>query len=633
MPIRLRRAGTLAALIAALAAAVFGAVQAPARPVAARHHKKHKPKHCKRGRARIRRKHSKRVLCVKVKAPHGAPAVTAVHELRAMLGEVPLRAHRRHHARHLPKTLGKALSAHHVKPAIIEQVLRRARVADVFPGPTLDGWDTTVDTSGSEGSVTVTAKREGATMSMSYTDDAKLDECPDADGDVAGSRVLDITFDVDAKDKRGRAKLHFEAKATAKFTGHLTDEPKVRDFDVDPFKMYEYIRGEQYDASGKLVLSTPPILPNVAGGVRGLDLGHTSADDLNRGGNVLSGTAPPEIGQKGLQSLLGWAQFEIARSVREANDRLTDEQTHGWSNCLGVSVTAANTTLAPGESTTLTVTVAPRHGSALAPARLTANGGAGTVTPGSATATGQPQQFTFTAPTSGWKGTSPFFSAASKQGQGYGDVALAATPPNHYVLVFTHASHSDDTHTVDNPTFQGTSTHHEAYDLTARIPLSGDPSSATATGTGAIGYTKAEYHDEQDGTFHGQGTCVGSDRTDLTAAHGGTAHVLGVRVSGGSVSLDFAPGAFGSSGDGPPDETYRNVQSYDACPGADTTTDEALFLNRFRNQYDSSGWVYGSNQHVHLASGWKPGSGDVVATLDVTPSGSWSDHYEIDRVP
>jgi hypothetical protein len=61
-------------------------------------------------------------------------------------------------------------------------------------------------------------------------------------------------------------------------------------------------------------------------------------------------------------------------------------------------------------------------------------------------------------------------------------------------------------------------------------------------------------------------------------------------------------------------------------------------LNVFRNQYDASGWVYGSNQHV-LASGWKPGSGDVLATLDVTglqngqPDSSYSDHYEIDRVP
>jgi hypothetical protein len=115
--------------------------------------------------------------------------------------------------------------------------------------------------------------------------------------------------------------------------------------------------------------------------------------------------------------------------------------------------------------------------------------------------------------------------------------------------------------------------------------------------------------------------------------------VLGVTISGGSVSLDFAPGAFASSGDGPPSETYRNLQAYDVCPGADNTDDEALFLNRFRNQYDASGWVYGANQHVHLAGGWKPGSGDVVATLDVTgaqsgfPGSSWADHYEIDRVP
>ena len=132
---------------------------------------------------------------------------------------------------------------------------------------------------------------------------------------------------------------------------------------------------------------------------------------------------------------------------------------------------------------------------------------------------------------------------------------------------------------------------------------------------------------------------MGTDQTDLTATRGGTARVLGVSVSGGNVTLDFAPGSYTTTGDGPPDETYRNVQTYDACPGADNTDQEALFLNLFRNQYDSSGWVYGGDQHVHLASGWQPGSGDVVATLDVSglqngqPGSTYSDHYEIDRVP
>jgi hypothetical protein len=125
--------------------------------------------------------------------------------------------------------------------------------------------------------------------------------------------------------------------------------------------------------------------------------------------------------------------------------------------------------------------------------------------------------------------------------------------------------------------------------VTARIPLSGDPTTGTVTGSGPIAYTKAEYHDEQDGTFHGQGTFVGSDTTDLTAAHGGTARVLGLAISGGSVTLDFAPGSFSSSGDGPPSEAYHNVQSYDACPGADNTDEQALMLNVFRNQYERLG--------------------------------------------
>jgi hypothetical protein len=642
-----------AVLSVTVAGPAVGSVPARAHAARRTHHTR---KRCKRGTVRVRHKGSKRVSCVTVgKLPRGAAPVAGLQEMRAMLTGVPLRARRHRRAGHRPKTLGRLMAADHVNPAVLQRMLgrtasrlpvalaaTRAHAADMFPGPTVDGWTTSVDTGGDDsGTVTVTAKKDGATMSMGYSDDVKLDTCPDAQGDVRGSRILELTFDVEAKDEsQGRAKIHFDAKSTAKFVGHVTDDLKVRDYDVDPFTMYEYVRGEVYDASGTLVLSTPPFLPNISGGVRGLTLGHTSPDDLNRGGNKLSGTAPSEMSSAGLAAFLKWSQYEFYRSVRAADTRLTDAQTRGWPSCLDVSVSAAKTTLAPGESTTLTITVAPQHGPGFAPARLTGSGGSGMVAPAGATTAGQPVQVTFTAPSSGWTGTTAYFTATSRQGHGYGDIALAATPPRNYVLVFSHASQLDDTHDVDNPSFVGTSTHHEAFDLTARIPLSGDPTAGTVvTGSGPIAYTRAEYHDEQDGTFHGQGTCIGTDRTDLTAAHGGTARVLGVRVSGGSVTLDFAPGAFSSSADGPPSESYHNVQKYDVCPDADNTSEQALFLNTFRNQYDSAGWVFGTNQYAHLTTGWKPGSGDVVATLDVTglqngqPGSSYTDHYEIDRVP
>ncbi len=569
-----------------------------------------------------------------------------------MLTGVPLRVRRHRHLRRPPRTLGKLMTVDHIKPAVLEQALSRtasrlpvalaaahAHAADTFPGPSIDGWTTSIDTSG-DNSVTVTAKKGAATMSEGYTDDVKFDACPDADGDVRGSRILELTFDVDAKGESGaRAKIHIDAKATAKFEGHVTDELEVRDYDVDPFTMYDYVRVEVYDASGKLVLGTPPFLPNVKASVHGLHLGHTSSDDIDRTGGKLTGTAPPEMGNASAQAFLKWAQFELSRSAKEADTRLTSAQAQGWQSCLDVSVGAAKTTLAPGESTTLTITVAPHHGPGFAPATLTGSAGAGTVAPAGTATAGQPVTVTFTAPSSGWNGTTASFSAASRQGHGYGAVALAATPPQSFVLVFSHASQLDDTHSVNSPSFVGTTTHHEAFDLSARIPLSGDPTSDTVTGSGPIGYTRAEYHDEQDGTFHGQGTCNGTDRTDLTAAQGGTARVLGVRVSGTSVTLDFAPGSFASSGDGPPSESYHNVQTYDVCPGADDTSDQALFLNRFRNQYNSTGWVYGPNQYAHLTTGWQTGSGNVVATLDISglqngqPGSSYTDHYEIDRVP
>jgi hypothetical protein len=631
-------------VIALLAVAVTGAwiAQPPAQAArpAPKHHRK--PKRCKHGSVRIRRKGANRVKCVKAgKPPHLAAPVAGVREMRAMIGGVPLRVRRHRHLRHRPKTLGKLLAAHHVKPAVVERVLGKtasrlpvglAHASGVFAGPSVDGWSTSVDTGDGSGEVTVTAKKQGVKMSMTYGDEVAIDACPDADGDLGGHRTLVFGFHIDGKDEDGRRiKIAIDAKATARFTAHIGDDVKVRDFDVDPFTMYVYVRGEAYDASGKLVLSTPPYLPNVKGSVHGLQLGHIDADDLNRAGGGVAGTAPKEMGTAGVQSFLKWSLFEFDRSVDEANDKLTDAQSRGWQHCLDVSVTAAKTTLEPGESTTLTVTVAPHGGGGLAPARLTSSSLFGSLAPAETTTSSGPIQFTFTAPGSGWDGTDARFTAASRQGHGFGAVSLQAAPPRTYVLVFSHDSQVDDTHTVDNPSFQGTVTHHEAYGLGARIPLSGDPTAGTVTGAGPISYTRAEYRYWQDGTFHGQGTCSGSDHTDLTATQGGTARVLGVRLSGGSVTLDFAPGAYSSAGNGPPSETYRNVQTYDVCPGADNTDQQALFLNRFANEYDSSGWVFGPDPHVHLADGWVQGSGDVVATLDITDSG-YHDHYEIDRL-
>ena len=71
--------------------------------------------------------------------------------------------------------------------------------ANTFTGPTLDGWSTTIDTNGTD-SARVTATKGKSTMSASESDVVKLDGCPDVNGDVTGSRTLDITLDVDAKD-------------------------------------------------------------------------------------------------------------------------------------------------------------------------------------------------------------------------------------------------------------------------------------------------------------------------------------------------------------------------------------------------------------------------------------------------
>ena len=183
--------------------------------------------------------------------------------------------------------------------------------------------------------------------------------------------------------------------------------------------MYEYARGEIYDASGKLVFGTPPFLPNMSGGLRGLKLGHVSGHDLDQLGTALSGNAPAEMPAASVAAFVDWARYELTRSIRTANDKLTGAERSEWRTCLDLSVAAGKTTLAPGgEHYADGEAVAPHHGPGFASATLTGSTGAGTPTPAGATTTGAPVQATFTAPTSGWKGTTALFGAKSKQGKG-----------------------------------------------------------------------------------------------------------------------------------------------------------------------------------------------------------------------
>lgn len=661
MPVTVRPAAAVALLLFTIVAFNAGsAVAAPGRaPSAVATNVKKKPKKSKRhakrcgaGMITLRQQHGV-TRCLRRRSVHATTPAQVVHQARVAFGAVRLKVRRGHGS---APTLDHVLSQHGINLKVVETALARsaghlngavaaearAHAADTFAGPTIDGWSTTIDARPGEngGAVTVTAKRGEATVSSGYGRTFKIDTCPDSSGDVTGTRTMDITFDVHVQDpKKGSVKLHLEAKTTGKVTGHITDDLKVKDFDVDPFAMYMYVSAEVRDAGGRLIYATPPYLPNLKGSARGLRLGHTSVDDINATGAKLDGFVPSDMAAKAQRDFMSWAQTEFLFAVHEANELLTRQQNGGWDPCLDLTVTAAKTTLAPGESTTITVGVAPRHGPGFAPGHITGDNRDGTLAPKDAPMTGDPIAFTFTAPTSGWSGTEIRFKASSRQGEGFSGIALAAEPPKHFVLVFTHASRADDTHSVNSVTFTGTSTHHEAFGLTATIPLSGDPAAGPVSGSGPITYSQAAYHDELDGTFNGQGTCHGTDATDLTATEGGTARVLDLSISGTTVRLDFVPGTVASSGYGPPQESYHNVQSYDACPGADNLSEQALFLNRFSNQYSSAGWVYGTNQHLHMVGNWQPGSGDVVATLDVTgpqsgfADSSYADHYEIDRVP
>ncbi|MEZ5119909.1 MAG: hypothetical protein R2686_08405 [Candidatus Nanopelagicales bacterium] len=224
-----------------------------------------------------------------------------------------------------------------------------------------------------------------------------------------------------------------------------------------------------------------------------------------------------------------------------------------------------------------------------------------------------------------------------------------------YEVVYSHSDVLDHTDTQNSAGFIGTTHYQQSLKLSSRVDLAGDPTTTNVAGSGAIDYTEASYSQVQSGSFGGQGgpagepgSCNGTATAALVATTPGTASVLGLKIQGQAITLDFRPGDISAPTPAPPSETVKYDDDFGGqCYEGHETHERNLFLGEFGSFYNSlnpvANVVYGSDgAYLHLDKGWKlnKGGGHVFATLVVSgqvpgfgTGGTYTDQFEIDRYP
>lgn len=606
-------------------------------------------------------------------AEKGTFAVALAADRR--LPAVPRRAYRRVPPvlRHgLPGLLTDRAAARVVSRAaglVAARIDSLARAADA--GPSVGGWTTQVNgTSGhdddrlgdQDAQATITASKNAIVNGLAVSAEAKIserhrllvDRCPSAQGTVPGDGIDRFTLSLSLASRGARASATIDLVPTFTDLGHVADTGKLRSFDAK-LHFTGLVSVGVRGSDGRLYSQEPPRLYVVDIEHDGIDPDHPSAGYFQEhlGGRMTAHTflghliwqddVAPKL-QKLAETLYAVHLDEVARIYKQAEQ--------GWQTpggCVHVALSTPSTTVAPSAAVPVTATITGlmQAGGHLAGGRYTATASDGTSTPASGSYSAQPLSLTYTAPASEPAGGNPEVTVTTQSKQGKGVGMLSVRVASSYALRYTHSSQLDydgQPERVAAAPTSGTEDRHEQWALQSTVPLTGDPTTGLS-GTGPLTFTTARYHLDWEGTFTGQGSCPGSDVEDLTGSSAGTAQVQKLTFSSPtSVSLRFDPGQQrGLSGALPPapTENYTDVQTYDVCQGATNTSTESRWNSAWNYFYGLQG--SDSDGVATIDSGWRPGTGNVVATRTVTGSfpwlgapgtpatSTWTDTYQIIR--
>ncbi|HWK29293.1 MAG TPA: hypothetical protein VNS09_22205 [Solirubrobacter sp.] len=496
--------------------------------------------------------------------------------------------------------------------------------------------------------VTKTVKGSQIGVKDERREHTRVAACPDERGIVTGpiDRQRGLTFSGSAKGV-GSFSARVETRSRGSVTARVGDDGALRDFDLD-FDVRVHAQVVVRDPAGRIVETSPPDVLTLrwsgsrlkVGAKEPLDVGHirgTVPGLVKVFGTwiVTTDEVDPTLRLSALEMLL----------VRSEVEQLLTEAERGWQSghCLAVSLEAAPARLAAGQGSKLTLRVTPRNGAkGLAPGRFTVERLRGELAPAAGGYGAAPVELAYTAPAArGWGSDWVGAKVTSRQGSASTAKTLEEETER-YALVYRHASAVDDAFSLAPYVLrtEGTQAEHRDIGLTAYVPL--DESGA---GSAPLTWTRSDWSTDTVETgpmIAGSSvSCTIRYRSTVTAGHPGRLDVSGLRVTGagavtGSVTL---------RGVGETWSTDRTVQA-GPCGEYDSTQEDAAFLESTRWARGAPvTWTGGERQlTLSLGSGWRPGTGDVVAELSLGGpavmvartqgvSGTQADIFQVVRVP
>jgi hypothetical protein len=530
------------------------------------HPRKHHSVRCRASDVRIKRHHKTR--CVPASR---MPRLAHANQRALLASMLTLKrvGKRRVNTSHVAKQAAAALSAaldraagSSLGSAHMNRGRSTVRAADA--GPTVGGWQTTIDPGNGDGPVTVDARKGDSHLKLKEEDALKLTPCPDGAGKVPAKRTFLTAMDGDIPIGHGlNVRIHYLVSEKGNVVGHTTDDADFKDLDLEEHYI-EHLQVAVIAPNGKVIATNPPLLYEATMARSHVLPGTDYSPELFHGvtlSEVDSTYSLPGAEPSDFDRMIGWLFYWTIRKAANTGTGAYLLAAHNeWERCITVSVAPAQAEVRPGQSLDVTVTAQPKVRSSTPVKIAPSLGILGTVTPAQATAMpGQAVRFTYTAPSSASFADSVAFNAVSRQGKGFAFADFRAQPaPSAYQydvnLTGGNGSYQEDDSAVSGSDSQSWS-FSDTFNFTSSwqgviVPLAGAPAGPQvgASGGNLSGSVDTVY-DASNGTDTAHYHCTApltdtnsqSEFTQNVTPGNGTASGTPVSINGWTTLLADNP--------------------------------------------------------------------------------------------
>jgi hypothetical protein len=456
------------------------------------------------------------------------------------------------------------------------------------------------------------------------------DGCPDRFGQVAGTASFGAGQSGDLSGTGHSLGYNASVTARASFHAQVGDDGRVADYDM------EYVG--MVSGGGTLpgflgIAHTSHAEAEVTMYFPHLRVGEDLPDNLRRDVREiqLSGFTVGQFIDGSAVAAMNQAASLVRVLKGEADEALTTAQENWYDKaaCLGAEFDPPYLNdIAPNSTHPISIAVhATRDGAVPVSMPLTLAPSQGSVDPSSATYDGSPMQVSWTV---GDTRAPEMLAVSGVSKRGRLQASMTAFIAPSYTVVYAPSSTADASYGYNESSGpsvdMGTYSEQRDLAMTATVATTSPGPGQSATGSGPLTWQSPSWTTDDLNTGSAQGlgqTCTIDYKTTYTAFTPGTLQVKSLMVGtpgpGGvpSIQLDVVVNGVG--------EHYQLDETpvSGPCPGFPNDGDTHLFESELTQMHQAVGdpiTPAGQGFELQLNTGWKPGTGDVIATRTV----SWS---------